>query len=89
MSRFTVLQTCTESRRLGLVDGYGKYHVACVTDGAMAVVGDKLHGSNPALGLHFLVTAQSGHTLSANFESVRVSRDAMFVMTPPGPQVQA
>ena len=89
MSRFIVLHTCDKSRRLGLVDGYGKYHVACVTDGPMAAVGDNLHGSNPALGVHFLVTAQSGQTLSTNFESVRVSRDAMVAMALPGPPVGA
>ena len=80
MSRFTVLHSCVESRRLGLFDGYGKCHVACVTDGLLAAVGDRFHGSNPALGLHFLVTAESGHRVSANFESVHVSRETMFAI---------
>ncbi|CAD5365942.1 hypothetical protein RA210_U10077 [Rubrivivax sp. A210] len=77
MCHYLVLDIDPTAHWLGLRDGYGKHHLARVANGAMAVVGDELHGAAPALGLNFLSSARSGHRLSAQFAFLRVSRQAM------------
>lgn len=78
MCRYIVLDIDPMSRRLGLQDGYGKHHLARITGGAVAVIGDELHGAQPALGLHFLILGRSGHRLNTHFEALRVSRQTII-----------
>lgn len=78
MCRYLVLDTNPTARWLGLQDIYGKHHLVRVASGALAVVGDELHGAAPALGMHFLSVGRSGHRLNAQFLFLRVSRQALL-----------
>lgn len=82
MCRFVVLDRKASGRLFTLLDSYGKCHVARLETGVSVAAGSELHGPRAALGLHFLVDAQSGRRLTVDFHALHVAQPER-----PGPRL--
>lgn len=78
MSRFVVIACNHARRRIGLLDHYGKFHLACLVDGQGAAVGSELHGPRAAIGLHYLVSAPAGQRLEVEYLVLRMPRQELL-----------
>lgn len=74
MSRFVVLDLKASGHLITLLDSYGKCHQARLESGGSVALGSELHGPKAAIGLYFLVEAQSGRRLSVVFQVLCVVR---------------
>ena len=74
MCRFIVLAVKAPGGLISLSDSYGQCHLARLDDRMSATVGSEWDGPRAAMGLHFLVEAQSGRRVSVEFQALRVAR---------------
>lgn len=86
MCRYLVVDIHLSGPQFGLIDGYGRYHLARALS-HRPLLDAVLHGAQAHAGLHFLVAVGTGLRYSANFEHVRVSRQEMHDRLR-GPRVQ-
>jgi hypothetical protein len=78
MVRFVVVESVGSGHLLGLLDSYGKCHLARIAMTAAVTVGCVLHGPRAAVGLHFLASGQTGQRLSTHFQAVGLGRQALI-----------
>ena len=82
MNVFFVLDTSAATRRIALVDKFGKYHVAQCQD-ALPDLFDSLEGCYAIPGPGLLVDPKSGQLHPVTFESVNCGRETLEDATKP------
>lgn len=77
MCRYRVLKTDLASRRFGVIDSYGKVHLA-KSAASVPAAGGQLHGPLPMMGFRFLVAEGTGYRYSCSFVQVNITEQELI-----------
>jgi hypothetical protein len=77
MTDYVVVDASASTRRVGLLDRFGCYHVAQVSD-AVPPIGVSLIGTHPTAGARVLVAVSSGDVYRVTFDAADFSSAGSF-----------